>query len=221
MQNVSTLLPWAYGPFELLLHAEMHLRDGDDFDRRIALISFDNAIEVAITTYLSLHPLQRQNRTYKKEDVESWLENYHTKLEFLEEEAGQRSERMPVSKPEIVWYHNIRNDQYHGGVASIPQERDLMGIRKAALWTFSLLFDVADPAKLLDDHIAQNNKSLLPAKDGESDRLIDSEYDTIEIAGQIYYASEVLYGLDPVAYSEIAKNLKERPAEEDGQEKKE
>ena len=74
------LKPWAYGPFELLLHAELHLRNGDDFDRRIALISFDNAIEVAITTYLSLHPIQRQNRTYTRADVERWLENYHRSI---------------------------------------------------------------------------------------------------------------------------------------------
>jgi hypothetical protein len=51
---VISLPPWANGPFELLVHAEGHLRNGDDFDRRIALISFDNAIEVAITTYLTL-----------------------------------------------------------------------------------------------------------------------------------------------------------------------
>ena len=54
--------PWAYGPFELLLHAELHYRAGEDFDRRIAMIGFDNAIEVAITTYLGLHPIQRGNR---------------------------------------------------------------------------------------------------------------------------------------------------------------
>ena len=33
---MSALTPWALGPFELLVHAEMHFRDGDDFDRRIA-----------------------------------------------------------------------------------------------------------------------------------------------------------------------------------------
>ena len=52
------LKPWAYGPFEILLHAELHYRVGEDFDRRIAMIGFDNAIEVAITTYLGLHPIQ-------------------------------------------------------------------------------------------------------------------------------------------------------------------
>ena len=152
--SALNLSPWAYGPFELLLHADMHLRNGEDFDRRIALISFDNAIEVAITTYLSLHPLLRQNRAYGREDVERWLGNYHTKLDFLETEAQQRGVAMPVCKADIVWYHNIRNDQYHGGGANIPQERDLIGIRKAALWIFSFLFDTANPEDALEDHIA-------------------------------------------------------------------
>ena len=70
------LKPWAYGPFELLVHAELHLRGGEDFDRRIALISFDNAIEVAITAYLSLHPIQRRNHEYARAQVEKWLDNY-------------------------------------------------------------------------------------------------------------------------------------------------
>jgi hypothetical protein len=53
------LPPWAEGPFELIVHGEMHLRSGQEFDRRMALISFDNSIEVSIHTYLGLHPIQR------------------------------------------------------------------------------------------------------------------------------------------------------------------
>src|SRR2546425_12049768 len=121
---MSALTPWSYGPFELLLHAEMHLRNGDDFDRRIAMISFDNAIEVAVTTYLSLHPLQRQNRTYQNGDIERWLQNYHTKLDFLEAEINTRGLAMPCTRADIVWYHDVRNGQYHGKGASIPRTRD-------------------------------------------------------------------------------------------------
>ncbi len=73
---MNALPLWANGPFELLVHAEGHLRRGDDFDRRIALISFDNAIEVSIATYLTLHPIHRGNRSYANVDVEKWLSNY-------------------------------------------------------------------------------------------------------------------------------------------------
>lgn len=73
---MSDLVPWAYGPFELLLHAELHLRAGEDFDRRMAMISFDNAIEVTITAYLSLKPIHRQNRSYAHTDVTLWTKDY-------------------------------------------------------------------------------------------------------------------------------------------------
>ena len=77
---MSALKPRALGPFELLVHAEMHYRTGEDFDRRIAIVGFDNAIEVAIHTYLNLHPIQRLNKTYPKADIDKWLDNFHTKV---------------------------------------------------------------------------------------------------------------------------------------------
>ena len=46
-QALIDIPPWAKGPFELLRHAYEHLQKGDDNDRRIALIGFDNAIEVS------------------------------------------------------------------------------------------------------------------------------------------------------------------------------
>ena len=81
-RRMTPLPPWANGPFELLVHAEGHLLGGEDFDRRIALISFDNAVEVAIATYLTLNPIQRGGRAYPRVDVDRWLNNYHTKLDF-------------------------------------------------------------------------------------------------------------------------------------------
>lgn len=202
------LKPWAYGPFELLLHAEMHLRDGEDFDRRIALISFDNAIEVAITTYLSLHPIQRQNRTYQRTQVEHWLDNYHTKIDFFLFEIQERTLALVCEKPDIVWYHEVRNGQYHGGGATIPQARDLQGIRRAALWVFSVLFDVPDVEQLIESHIRQRLSQDLPTKTAEFDRLIDEAHGLCEIAGELYYTSEVLHAVDPVAYSEEGSRLK-------------
>src|SRR5438128_8915645 len=109
---MNALPPWAKGPFELLVHAEGHLVDGEDFDRRMALISFDNAIEVAITTYLTLHPIQRGNRIYKNDDVEKWLRNYHSRLEFVEAELKARSQVWAVPQSHLIWAHEHRNEQY-------------------------------------------------------------------------------------------------------------
>jgi len=187
---MNVLPPWALGPFELILHAEMHYRDGEDFDRRIAIVGYDNAIEVAIRTYLSLHPIQRQNRQYEKARVECWLENYHTKIEIFEIEVGTRGIPSVCDKAEFVWYHEVRNGQYHVGGATIPQGRELQGIREAALWVFAVLFDVPDVESLLEQLLAERSGDDVPSRTDEDDRLIDEEFGVVHVAGEVYYTSE-------------------------------
>jgi hypothetical protein len=211
---MSTLRPWALGPFELILHAEMHYRNGEDFDRRISIVGYDNAIEVAIHTYLSLHPIQRQNRAYAKVDIEKWLENFHTKIDFLESEVAGRGVAVICEKADFIWYHEVRNGQYHAGGATIPQERELEGIRKAALWVFSTLFDVTNVEALLEEYLSQRSGDDIPVRTEENDRLIDEEYGTVKIAGKPYYTSEILHAYDPVLYSELAGDIKKRDASE-------
>lgn len=203
----GNLTPWAYGPFEVLMHAEIHYRVGDDLDRRIAMIGFDNAIEVAITTYLNLHPIQRGNRTYQKTAVEGWLENFHTKVDFYFAECSARSVNPSAQKEELVWFHEVRNGQYHNGGAAIPQRRELDGVRSAAIEIFSLLFDEKDVPAALERHIAALSPVPPPARVEQYDRLIDNEYGMIEVCGQAEYVSDVLYALDPLRYQGTAMDL--------------
>jgi len=202
----SVLKPWAYGPFEILLHAELHYRSTDDFDRRIAMVGFDNAIEVAITTYLNLHPMQRGNRIYPPETVKKWLDNYHTKVEFFFLECGTRALTVTTEKSVIIWYHQVRNTQYHVGGATVPQRRELDGVRAAAYEVFSVLFDEADLTLLLEEHIAASNPSPPPRLD-EHDRVIDNAFRMINVCGRPEYVSEILYKLDPERYRETALEL--------------
>lgn len=203
----SGLPPWAYGPYELLLHAEMHKQAGDDFDRCIALISFDNAIEVSITVYLSLDPVQRQGRSIDKKKVDGWLKNYHRKMDFLFQEIRQRKIKSDITKEEIIWYHRIRNSQYHGGGITIPQSRDLQRVRQIAMWIFSFLFNVQDTEQLISNEISQKTTQNRPTRNQKQDILIDKVHGTCEVAGQTFYTSEALYMLDPVLYSEIATSI--------------
>ncbi len=202
------LPPWAEGPFELIYHAELHFRAGEDFDRRIAMISFDNAIEVSITTYLSLHPIQRQNRQYQKAQVEQWLQSYHTKIDFLEIECQQRRITVLVQKSHIVHYHMIRNKQYHeeGGYFT-PNWADLKGVRGAALWVFSTLYDVPNVEQILEERIADALPSPPPQREESLDRVIDNAHGMVQIAGTPYYASEVLFGIDATLYREMGLEL--------------
>ena len=204
---MTVIPPWANGPFELLVHAEGHLREGDDFDRRIALISFDNAIEVAITTYLTLHPIQRGNRKYDNPKVKQWLENYHTKLDFLEEEIALRAVPRLVDKPNIVWAHAHRNSQYHGGHQGAPEKAVLKIARDAAIWVFSLLFDVANAEAALDKAILDRAPSAAPSPERHFDVAIDAQYGIVEVGEQLYYASELLFAVDHAAYSDLGGRL--------------
>jgi hypothetical protein len=149
-KNPMTLVkPWARGPFEVLQHAEEHRQAHRDFDRRVALIGFDNAIESSVITYLSLNPVQRGNRSFPKADVDRWLNNFHSKVEFLEHFARLQSQVMPVGRPEIIYYHSLRNDLYHNGNGFLPAAEHIDGARQAALWAFSTLFD-CDAEALLE-----------------------------------------------------------------------
>lgn len=204
------LKPWAYGPFEVLVHAEMHYRAGDDFDRRIAMVGFDNAIEMAVTTYLNLHPMQRRNRSYSTNDVDRWLSNFHTKVEFFFVECGARGVIALTEKDVLIWYHQVRNGQYHVGGATIPQRRELDGVRAAALEVFSVLFEEGDTGSLLEEHIAAFSPFPPPPKIDEHDRAIDNEYPMVEVCGQPEYVSDLLYALDPSRYREVALELQDK-----------
>ncbi|MCP4549706.1 MAG: hypothetical protein GY835_24890 [bacterium] len=207
---MSNLPPWANGPFELLVHAEGHLRNDEDFDRRISLISFDNAIEVAITTYLSLHPIQRGNRQYEKSDVEKWLHNYYTRLD---RELDRRGACWRVEKSHIIWAHQQRNEQYHGGSKGTPEKQVLAIIREAALWIFGVLFDAGNVLEeALEEAIRTSSPPMPPEREKSYDRAIDREYGMIDVAGVSYYASEILFAVDDIAYREEGVRLCDTPS---------
>lgn len=217
---MTDLPPWANGPFELIVHAEEHLRKGEDFDRRISLISFDNAIEVSITTYLTLHPIQRGSKEYANSDVEKWLQNYHTKLDFLKTEIDDREITWEVDRGHIIFAHDHRNEQYHGGNKGTPEKSVLALIRKATIWIFSLLFDVPDIEQKLEQAIAERNTNPQPQKNDKFERAIDKEYPMAEVGDQTFYASEILFSLDYAAYCEIGARLSQKasPASPEGDE---
>ena len=207
------LKPWAYGPFDIPLNAEMHYRIGEDFDRRIAMVGYDNAIEVSVATYLNLHPTQRGNRSYAKAAVDQWLTNYHTKIDFFFVECTERGVSAVTQKDVIIWFHEVRNGQYHGAGALVPQKKQLDGVRAAAFEVFSVLFEEPDVGLLLELYIAAARPLPPPPRLDEHDRLIDRVYRMIDVCGRPEYVSDVIYALDPNRYRDLALELK---SEDDG-----
>ena len=125
---------------ELIRHADGHLQNADDTDRRIALIGFDNAIEVCIDVFIKLHPKLRRGIQIKNEDAERALRNYHSKIEFLDEFVASQNASLEVSIEVIVSYHSLRNELYHSGNGMVPEIVVVEGARAAAYAVFKALF---------------------------------------------------------------------------------
>ena len=214
---MSALKPWERGPFELIVHAEAHFRGGRDFDRRMAIISYDNSIEVSIHTYLDLHPIQRLNREYKTDQIRIWLENYHSKIDFFIEEVSSRGLSLVCDKAEFVWYHKVRNGQYHTGDPTIPQGEDVEGIREAALWVFGVLFEIEDMEQRLAREMDLRFPSP-PEREEEYDEAINDLYGEVTVGGRDYSVSEVLFAVDDAYYRKLGADLCGATEDEEGEE---
>lgn len=202
----SPIQPWSASAFELLVHAEGHYRESQDIDKRLAVIGFDNAVESAVTTYLYLKPIQRNGRTYKKKDVQRWLKGHTTKLSFFHSELDRRGISHLVSEAEMRWFHQVRNDVYHSGIGGIPNEHCLRGVREAAMWVFSVLFEVPDTEVLVFTAV----ESLKPYPDSAlNEQLADTE-SAISIAGMTFSPGEVLMAVAPAVYREMASEVTAR-----------
>ena len=198
---MRTIRPWAFGPFELLVHGEEHLRKGDDFDQRMAFVCFDETVEVSITTYLALHPIHRGGREYQKAQVSKWLTSFESRIDFLVAEIEDRKKSLPVRQDEFIWYHKIRNDLYHEGRPVSPDSRSIQGVRLGALAVFAELFDVQHVERELEEALRELVLAVSPQpRDDEVDRLLDDTYGLVTIAGRRYYTSKALYAVDPVSY---------------------
>jgi len=160
-----------------------------------------------MAAYLSLKPIQRRNRSYPTEDMNKWMANYHTKLDFLDYEITARKATWVVDRTHILWCHDSRNEQYHGGYRGVPEKRDLDIARRAALWIFGFLFDVENADERLALAIAQKLPPPAPERNPAYDTAIDGAYETIDIEGHTYSTSEILYSLDYEAYRELGIEL--------------
>ena len=200
---------WLNSSFHLLLHGELHYTLPEDFDRRLSLISFDNAIEASIACYLKIDPTQRGNRAYQRERVKIALEgNYHHKLDFFFEEVTFRKGTCSFTRQEIIFVHDQRGHFYHESPDFIPPNDTLATARAAAFWVFAFLFEIPDLEAEVSTRIKQIRKVVdLYPRNKDIDELIDEEYPEIEILGYSYKPSEVLYAVDPIYYREFVEDI--------------
>ncbi len=105
--------PWLNGPCELLNHAEKHIKLSSAFDHRIALISIDNSVELAIKTYLALPKRIRKSDGPSRKKLSDSSNSFPDLLDLLEEFASEKIRGIELG--DIEWYHRLRNTLYHDG----------------------------------------------------------------------------------------------------------
>jgi hypothetical protein len=128
-------------------------------------------------------------------------------LDFFDDEIKARKEIWIVDKSYILWCHDRRNEQSQGGYQGVPEKQVLDIARRAALWIFGLLFGVSDSEERLTHALAEKLPPPLPERNAAYDVAIDGAYDAIDIGGQAYRVSEVLYSTDYDAYRDLGIEL--------------
>ena len=112
MPNAKEHSPWASGPGEILRHGLELLKKDSDRNRRLAMISVDNAVELMMKTFLGL-PKRINKLAITRKEIEECSESFPRLLDALETHASERLEGIDLG--EIEWYHRLRNQLYHQG----------------------------------------------------------------------------------------------------------
>ncbi|NHQ94291.1 hypothetical protein [Janthinobacterium lividum] len=118
------ILPWAAGPAEILLHGLALLRKDSDTNRRLAMISIDNAVELMVKTFLGL-PKRLSGLTITRREYAEFSESFPALLDALERHASDKLTGIDLGT--IEWYHRLRNQLYHQG-NGLTVERDKIEI---------------------------------------------------------------------------------------------
>lgn len=112
---------WTSGAIELLEHAEGHIQFDTAFDKRIAFISIDNAVEIIIKTYLSLPKQFFGNDKPSRKEIDDCNNSFTLYLLLLYKNA--KTKLVGIDPGDIEHYHRIRNTLYHDGTGlGVDQE---------------------------------------------------------------------------------------------------
>lgn len=120
----SSYIPWASGPGEILRHGLSLLNRDSDTNRRLAMISIDNAVELMIKTYLGL-PKRLSGLSIPRKEYQEMSESFPALLDGLEKHAPDKLDGIDLGT--IEWYHRLRNELYHQG-NGLTVERDKVEI---------------------------------------------------------------------------------------------
>lgn len=149
--------PWATGPGEILQHGLSLLKADSDNNRRLALLSIDNAVELTIKTYLSL-PRRVSGISLSRKDYLEISESFPRLLDAIEQHASDKLSGIDLG--DIEWYHRLRNELYHQGNGLTVERKKVEVYAELAKLLFRSLFGVdvevkeSESNQLLGDFLA-------------------------------------------------------------------
>jgi hypothetical protein len=132
--------PWASGPAEILQHGINLLQKDTDTNRRLAMLSIDNAVELMIKTYLGL-PKRVTGLQISRSDFAEINESFPKLLDALENHVGDKLDGIDLG--EIDWYHRLRNELYHQGNGLTVERNKVVVYAELAQLLFLRLFGFA------------------------------------------------------------------------------
>jgi hypothetical protein len=117
-------VPWASGPSEILEHGLDLLTRDSDINRRLALLSIDNSVELMVRTYLGL-PKRITGLAISRKRFSEISNSFSALLDELEQNCAEKLRGIDLGT--IEWYHRLRNQLYHDG-NGLTIERDKVEI---------------------------------------------------------------------------------------------
>ena len=131
--------PWASGPGEILKHSLELLETDSDVNRRLAMISVDNSVELMIKTYLGL-PKRITGLNISRKELEQIKNSFPSLLNGLETHA-KSNVLIGINLGEIEWFHRLRNELYHDGNGFTVEREKVEIYAELAKLLFKNLFD--------------------------------------------------------------------------------
>lgn len=150
--------PWANGPKEILKHGLDLLKKDNDTNRRLAIISIDNSVELMIKTFLGL-PKRINGLKITRKEYEEFSESFPKLLDALENHAPDKL--IGIDLGEIEWYHRLRNQLYHQGNgltverSNVEVYAELANLLFKNLYGQELISQINDSKELLGDFLSE------------------------------------------------------------------
>lgn len=130
--------PWASGISEILKHGLSLLDKDTDTNRRLAMISIDNAVELMIKTYLGL-PKRVVGFNISRKELAEITSGFPDLLDGLEKYGNTKLRGLNLG--EIEWYHRLRNELYHNGNGLTVEREKVLVYSELAKLLFRNLFN--------------------------------------------------------------------------------